>query len=444
MCLDFTDIVLLIGTNPLPNYVAAKYFIVNNSNLRQIWMVCSEEQNQRNQKSTQEYAETLKGILKCAKIEFPELIFISDIGSRSSIEQALDRILENTGNNKVHLSFTGGTKAMSTYSYSYLQKKGEGFSASYLSARSFKMKFDDGTISDNLVNRIKISFDNLLKLHLFKKVEEKSDKYKGLGSVTKEFEELIKRGKICNFYADCGYEKKIFEIKGNKDIEKIFKNMHNIIDASNDKKILELKLSELKSDKEKSNFKRRVNILKKIKEYKPNDEFLSIINAFTKEYRIYTNGCFNKDIEIEKYRTAIEFMDGFWLEQYVGRLIEDKLKDKFDEIKVNQKPYREKESNHFELDIVLMKGYQLTGISCTTSGKKSLCKEKGFEIILRTRQIGGEEAKAILITRADEKTVKTLQSELLLDAGTNKKNIIVLGIDDWAENKLTKKIGGYL
>jgi hypothetical protein len=29
MRLDFTDLILLIGTNPLPNYVAARHFISN-------------------------------------------------------------------------------------------------------------------------------------------------------------------------------------------------------------------------------------------------------------------------------------------------------------------------------------------------------------------------------------------------------------------------------
>jgi len=63
---------------------------------------------------------------------------------------------------------------------------------------------------------------------------------------------------------------------------------------------------------------------------------------------------------------------------------------------------------------------------------------------LRTKQIGGEEAKAILITRADNGTVKRLQSELVLSTGTIKENILVLGEDDWKEDRLVKKIKDFI
>ena len=42
---NFEDLILLVGTNPLPNYVVAKYFLLNNPNLKTIWLVHSEKQN---------------------------------------------------------------------------------------------------------------------------------------------------------------------------------------------------------------------------------------------------------------------------------------------------------------------------------------------------------------------------------------------------------------
>jgi hypothetical protein len=446
MNLDFTDLVLLIGTNPLPNYVSAKYFMKNNNKLKKIWMICSE--NFDNQESTKDYAESLQKLLKDDKLQFPELIFIEDVGSKSSIESGLEKIIKQVSNNKVHLSFTGGTKAMSAYSYSYLKSKVKSFSASYLSSRDFKIKCDcdDEFVSDNLNNSIKISFDDLLKLHLFKKKEEETDKYEDFIGVTNKFQELINQNKISQFYLDDGYQESIFKIR-NKDVEKIFKNIKisnsDMIMAYTDEKYFKKRLGCLEN-KEKNNFKDRINILKKILKYKPNDIFISIIKAFPEEYRLYKNSRFNKDIGEHNYKRAVEFMDGFWFEQYVEKLIENNLKDKFDEILINQKPYREEESKNFELDIVLMKGYQLIGISCTTSPKKSLCKSKGFEIILRTRQIGGEEAKAVLLTRAGNETVKQLQSELLLSTGTAKSNILVLGDCDWKEKELLKKMKKFI
>ena len=60
---------------------------------------------------------------------------------------------------------------------------------------------------------------------------------------------------------------------------------------------------------------------------------------------------------------------------------------------------------------MLVKGYQLIGISCTTANEKKLCKSKGFEIILRARQIGGDEGKAILICCAKKHDRETLEKE---------------------------------
>jgi len=190
-------------------------------------------------------------------------------------------------------------------------------------------------------------------------------------------------------------------------------------------------------------YRRRVGILRSILSHKPNEAFLEISDSFPEDCRLYKNGKFNTDIGKDNYEHVVDFLDGFWFERYIGEVIKNGLKNKYDEVLMNQKPYKTAEKrNCFELDMVLMKGYQLIGISCTISKKKSICKEKGFEIILRKRQIGGEEAKAILITRVDD--ADKLQSELLLSTGTSKENIKVLGIHDWKKDDLIKKVGGYL
>ncbi len=446
MNLDFTNLVLLIGTNPLPNYVVTKYFIKENLHLKRIWMICSEDRPQENQKSTGEYADVLEALLKDDKFEFPDLIFVSDIGSKKSIEEALDRMVEQIKNCKVHLSFTSGTKAMSTYSYPYLKSKIKDFSASYLSARSFKIKFDYDTVSDNLRDTIKISFDDLLKLHLFEKNEEKNDEYENFDDVTNKFKELIEQNKIDDFYSkEGGFRRDIFKIEKDKDLTKIFKNINGFTEAANGRNVLKDELNKISKKSEKSNFEKRTRILKNILNYKPNAEFQSVVDAFPKEYKLYENRKFNTNIERQNYNAAVKFMDGFWLEKYIGSAIKDKLGNELDEILFNQEPYKLGNSyNKFELDIVLMKGYQLIGISCTTSAKKPICKEKGFEVILRTRQIGGGEARAILITRANGNVVNKLQSELIASTGTVKENILVIGEDGWKEDRLINRIRDFV
>jgi hypothetical protein len=99
--------------------------------------------------------------------------------------------------------------------------------------------------------------------------------------------------------------------------------------------------------------------------------------------------------------------------------------------------------NEFQIDVVLVKGYQLIGISCTTSDKKALCKGKGFEIFMRTRQIAGEESRAILITRLKEAEKIKVQQELEVDTG-GKKNILVLGAEDFKNDNLITQIEDYI
>ncbi|SHF27274.1 hypothetical protein SAMN02745195_02252 [Thermoanaerobacter uzonensis DSM 18761] len=85
-------------------------------------------------------------------------------------------------------------------------------------------------------------------------------------------------------------------------------------------------------------------------------------------------------------------------------------------------------------------GYQLIGISLTTSTRQGECKLKGFEVIHRVRQIGGDESKAILITglkkeykEDSNRGTKKLQEDLSFVTGTAEDKIVVFGVDDWAD-----------
>ncbi|RMD58070.1 MAG: hypothetical protein D6828_03055, partial [Nitrospirae bacterium] len=97
----------------------------------------------------------------------------------------------------------------------------------------------------------------------------------------------------------------------------------------------------------------------------------------------------------------------------------------------------------FEIDVILIKGYQLVGVSCTTDSTKGLCKSKGFEIFLRTRQIGGEEARAVLVTRLKSSVRDELQDELEVDTG-GKENILILGEEDLKGDILKTKFKEFI
>ena len=57
----------------------------------------------------------------------------------------------------------------------------------------------------------------------------------------------------------------------------------------------------------------------------------------------------------------------------------------------------------FELDVVAMLGHQIVVISCTIdqgTGLEGLIKQKGMEVLHRARQLGGDEARAIVLCGA--------------------------------------------
>lgn len=55
----------------------------------------------------------------------------------------------------------------------------------------------------------------------------------------------------------------------------------------------------------------------------------------------------------------------------------------------------------FEIDVALVRGCRLYVISCTTSSEVGLCKSKLFEVGHRARQMGGDLARAALVTFLD-------------------------------------------
>ncbi len=94
--------------------------------------------------------------------------------------------------------------------------------------------------------------------------------------------------------------------------------------------------------------------------------------------------------------------------------------------------------NPFELDVVAVLGYQIVVVSCSTSTgtandpnsrsrKRRELKLKAMEAIFRTRQLGGDEARAVLLCRADSKTAREIQEELEDEMGSTDTPLQVWG-----------------
>ncbi len=422
---SFTDLILLIGTNPLPDYVVADFFlnhIKNDRNLlKRIWMIHSKKTEF--QVGTCEQAKSIKRLLKGRHTEVDfQMVELSDVSSAKTITNEIVHFLLKSDllseKSKVHLNYTGGTKVMGTHVYRTIEQdrslKIAEKSYSYLDGRQFRLVSDDDTIiADNLLDKVKISFNELISLHGYERKNKDSD-HDYTDSI-EVFIKLIDENRLCEYYdiENNGYDRSYFL-------------------STKKPETLAAKRGELDC-----------TILSN---YKPNTAVMEVIQAMEEKYRLFdANGEFDMEIICNKrewapVKQAIKFLDGMWLEDYLHCV----LTDHFTGYEVLKNWEIKRSSYDFELDVILIKGYQLTGISCTTSTVKSECKKRGFEIIHRTKQIGGDEARAVLATRVKEDTRKKLQDELELDTGSASFNILVLGEDDLKASELTDKIEEFL
>jgi len=171
---------------------------------------------------------------------------------------------------------------------------------------------------------------------------------------------------------------------------------------------------------------------------------ISVVQKMPEKYRLFDNeGRFQEPQDDLCLKKAVRFLDGGWLEWYIYKLLKENYKDEKFDIDIDWQIQKLNWKTNFQIDNIMINGYQLIGISCTTSIIKAECKNKGFEIILRTRQIGGEEARAILITISSKNQTDVLQEELELDTGGS-ENILVLGIDDLKPQFFHEKIGDFI
>ena len=415
---DFHHLILLIGTNPLPNFVVADYFLKHNQQLKKIWLIHSEANTL--QAGTNIQADNLEKLLKKKwkeekqhkTLKFPlEKISVSDVSHAKTIRHDVtEKMFKKLGNGSVHLNYTGGTKAMSVHVYWLVKDKmKDNSSCSYLDARKFRLVDDDKdeVIAEDLRREVSISFQELIELHGFER-SNNNDIF-AFDTSLDIFDQLINKGELSLFYDEAGgYKRKLFENqKGN--------------------------LAEKTKDLDKG----------KVNDFTPNDTFISVIMEMPEESRLFTDGkTFNWNISNKNLKKSLKFLDGLWFERYAVKALQEIPSITLLQNWEIRKPGWPT-NLYFELDVILLNGYQLTGISCTTDGVKSLCKSKGFEIAHRTRQIGGDEAKAVLITRLESYDKDKLQEELVHDTGGD-KNILVLGAEDLKKEKLVSEIKEFI
>lgn len=401
---------LLIGKNPLPNYVAAKLFLEQETKIHFIYTVGAN--------GTEEYKNRIVAKLRSQyQANYFEVFDVPLVGASgaSHIESAIENHFkaESSGTkiiqpgDSIHLNYTGGTKAMSVHVYRTIEKCADNnqLAFSYLNPRTLEMEFDDGRdpIGLNDPNKpefgqTKIKLGDLMNLH-------------GLQYQQRDDGTEIKPKKV------------------------IFRDLLDVIAGFQNDLTLLKKYLEFRSKNKTALEKPKPNTIVNIP-----TELTDLALALNKEAKklnsrkdwVMNNRLIFGNIEKNPMRETVgNFIYSTWLETYALKQIVD----------LNFPGIIDSGSSFFvsrpiiptqrfmEVDVFAMLGYQLFAVSCTVDNTARMCKKKIFEIAHRAKQLGGDEARIGLVCMAEGTEKNKLEYQL------EKENIRVFGKHEFPKLK---------
>lgn len=404
---------LLVGENPLPNYVAARLLWNPESNPKgAVYLVYTSGTKNRAEDLQTILIEEFQKTLFIEEQEAEKLIQLVPLNNNESnpskIQEAVQDELEKIQSGKIGLHYTGGTKAMSVHSYRslfYEKKKMDrriyyearpNVIFSYLDPRHLEMCIDrEEGESDRIKvtpDLLQVTLDTIFKLHGWSKWRSKTVNY------TSKLDETAKALAVVHCELDSANKWREWcrdsfrDEKGNwkKDKEKQPLNL----DSLNDFSTIQEALSKLGITEKKSKFQ--------------DINFNSL--GFKKLGHIY------------------DWLDGTWLEHFVLWQVKElcnqfAIKDSASSIHIPNSNSSDKDKkDKFEIDVAFMRGYQLFAISCSTEIdlkkenskilKLDYYKKKLFEAYIRARQLGGNEARVALVCCVSPEEADTLKTEI--------------------------------
>lgn len=407
-------LITLVGSNPLPVYVSIAALRNNgNPQFDRILFVFSS--------GTQCYTGYIRNALE-RKGYLTNDIYIDfcDLGqdqrNASEIQNKVRDKLEKLGmeNGMIHLNYTGGTKTMALNTYLALQDYCNGndgitIELSDLNPETHRLSIMQGEVNiqipenGNLLSHIKCDLDDIVKLHGFTQLEEGS--------------RSILAGSYLGMDTNDLYGRFIRGLYENDTLLRDFHNRWNSLRKHKDRIYNWLIDSGYQSLSEINNYLRIPDALNGLGNFG---------NYETWEANLLKYG---------------EFIDGKWLERYVFEVLQEMINKediRCDDKRLGYKVLLEAGRNS-ELDVIVIKGYQLTLISCTTSSSIGIVKHKAFEAIYRARQLGGEQANIIIVSflytnsitgiyKSEESNLECLRADL--KAFNLNKNVTLVGRDN--------------
>ncbi|MBD2311103.1 DUF1887 family protein [Desertifilum sp. FACHB-1129] len=410
---------LLVGENPLPNYVAARLLLAKGGTPHFIYTANTEETARRLAKILQN--EPLNP-LEPARMRSLEDGESDTFRIKEVVQQELDTITSG----KIGINYTGGTKTMAVHAYRTLhyEKQGNSYQErqniqfSYLDPRHLEMCIEKG----NNLTRVKID-PHSIKVDLAKIFQIHGWAWLDKSKPIKVPESSEAAKAFASFHT-------------NGDLVKEWRNWCNDILREN-----------ARNPKDKNKWKEEKKLQPLVLPIETVVSHESIKSAL-EVVGVKDNTLSLQKLGFSSLREACKWLDGEWLEHYVLAEVQAisstyAIHESASSFWIRN-PANTKQTK-FQFDVAFMRGYQLFAISCTTIDSKFDCKSKLFEAYIRARQLGGDEARVALVCCADSKGVEALKTEIINvlqpspDSPLRDHKLTVFGREDLLNlsNKLT-------
>lgn len=436
------NLILLIGTNPLIPYLVACYFLEHQQSQQTVWLLYSAAGPQ--QTSTAKQAEQVQAALK-ARFDVPiRLHPIRDISMAPSIQQDVRALLLHLQGQRLHFNYSGGTKAMALHTYRVLeQATGCDVSFSYLDGRRFRLVNDlTGEVlhQQPLRSLVQISFQELISLHQFELYRPFVTALDPIFETALDaMQVLLEQERLPDFWGHS-------HAPGWRQFRDVFMKTCSGIHNIQHPKYLKLFRKNLR--------KAETELRDCLQNFQAGDTLVEVLKSFPESAFLLELPQMawheQPDQILIRFYEMMRFLDGQWLEMHVFRALQQTFSEQAlsAQLCLGLELRKPEWQTYFEVDLAALIGYQFLGVSCTTYDQKSACKNKGFEIVHRVRQIGGDEIremlKMMLITCVNPLNQERLQQELAVATGTGRDNILVCGLADLSLPVLTSKMATFL
>lgn len=354
-----STLVLLVGSNPLPNYLAACALQPG-----RVALVYTNETEDAKDRLRQELARSLGNA-----VTFDEL-FVQDATCATTVRRALDPLLSSDGD-RVLLNYTGGTKVMAAHARLAFARRERPQDASYLdegdARREARLRFDDGNWKSlSEYEHVSLNLETVLALH---GITHKPREASAPAPTTDDAREIL-----CKVLADPPLAATLYCER--QRLQALDKPMNALSEPFRvDRHGLTLSLASF-----------------------PTREQIEQLSS-TNEKKSW-------------FRQWYAFIGGEWLEEWLGAQIRSLNLNPAPEITVGVNAFRGQKRAQLEIDVAVVRGHRSYFVSCTIEASKHICKSKLFEVAVRSRQLGGDLARAALVCLADDSTVSALQADI--------------------------------